>query len=81
MGAQGGTLWAFSKNLEATDTNGPEFVYRDLDMGVYTKGVELDFSRPGKPTDNAFMESFTSSSRQERLNQHWFLGLEYPVRP
>src|SRR5439155_553282 len=34
------------------------------------------FSRPGKPTDNAFIESFNGKFRQECLNQHWFLSLE-----
>jgi putative transposase len=38
--------------------------------------VELDFSRPGKPSDNAFIEAFNSRFRQECLNQHWFLSLE-----
>ena len=38
--------------------------------------MTLDFSRPGKPTDNAFIESFNSRFRQECLNQHWFLSLE-----
>ena len=37
---------------------GSEFVSRDLDLWAYHKGVVLDFSRPGKPTDNAFIESF-----------------------
>ena len=35
----------------------------------------LDFSRPGKPTDNAFIESFNSSFRTECLNASWFLSL------
>ena len=37
---------------------GSEFISRDLDLWAYQRGVELDFSRPGKPTDNAFIESF-----------------------
>src|SRR5207249_3579980 len=37
---------------------GTEFVSRDLDLWAYRRGVTLDFSRPGKPTDNAFIESF-----------------------
>lgn len=41
---------------------GSEFVSRDLDLWAYQKGVVLDFSRPGKPTDNSFIESFTASS-------------------
>ena len=43
---------------------------------AYLDGVELDFSRPGKPTDNAFIESFNGRFRQERLNENWFLYLE-----
>ncbi len=56
--------------------NGPEFVSKDLDLWVYLNGVELDFSRPGKPTDNAFVESFNGKFRAECLNQAWFLSLE-----
>jgi putative transposase len=36
----------------------------------------LNFSRPGKPTDNAFIESFNGKFRSERLNVHWFMGLD-----
>jgi putative transposase len=56
--------------------NGPEFISRDLDLWAYFNGVKLDFSRPGKPTDNAFIESFNSRFRQECLNQNWFLSLD-----
>jgi len=56
--------------------NGPEFVSRELDLWAYTNDVTLDFSRPGKPTDNAFIEAFNARARQECLNQHWFLSLE-----
>jgi len=54
---------------------GTEFVSRDLDLWAYSKGVTLDFSRPGKPTDNAFIEAFNGRFRAECLNQHWFLTL------
>jgi putative transposase len=43
---------------------------------AYAKGVTLDFSRPGKPTDNAFIEAFNGRSRAECLNAHWFLTLD-----
>jgi putative transposase len=56
--------------------NGPEFVSKSLDWWAYFNGVKLDFSRPGKPTDNAYIESFNGKLRQECLNQHWFLNLE-----
>ena len=54
---------------------GSEFVSRDLDLWAYAKGVTLDFSRPGKPTDNAFIEAFNGRLRAECLNAHWFLTL------
>ena len=56
--------------------NGPEFTSKRLDQWAYLNGVELDFSRPGKPTDNAFIESFNGRLRQECLNENWFLSLE-----
>jgi putative transposase len=56
--------------------NGPEFSGKDLDAWAYRRGVKLCFSRPGKPTDNAFVESFNGRFRQECLNTHWFEGLE-----
>ncbi len=55
--------------------NGPEFVSRALDLWAYQHGVVLDFSRPGKPTDNAYVESFNGRFRDECLNAHWFLSL------
>jgi putative transposase len=55
--------------------NGPEFISKELDLWAYSNNVKLDYSRPGKPTDNAFIESFNSRVRQECLNQHWFLNL------
>ena len=56
--------------------NGPEFTGKMLDLWAYFHKVKLDFSRPGKPTDNAFIESFNGRFREECLNQHWFLCLE-----
>ena len=54
---------------------GTELVSRDLDLWAYQRGVTLDFSRPGKPTDNAFIEAFNGRFRAESLNAHWFLSL------
>ena len=59
--------------------NGSEFVSRDMDLWAYQRGVTLDFSRPGKPTDNAYIEAFNSKLRSECLNAHWFMGLEDTV--
>ena len=55
--------------------NGPEFVSKALDRWAYENAVTLDFSRPGRPTDNAFVESFNGRLRDECLNTHWFLSL------
>ena len=55
--------------------NGPEFISRSLDLWAYSNGVKLDFSRPGKPTDNAFIESFNGRLRDECLS-NWFLSLD-----
>lgn len=56
--------------------NGPEFVSKVLDRWADEQGVQLAFSRPGKPTDNAHIEAFNGRLRQECLNQHWFLSLQ-----
>jgi len=56
--------------------NGPEFINRELDLWAYMKGVTLDFSRPGKPTDNAFIESLNGKFRAECLNANWFESLD-----
>ena len=56
--------------------NGSEFISKDLDLWAYQKGVTLDFSRPGTPTDNAYIESFNGSFRAECLNAHWFMSLD-----
>ena len=55
--------------------NGSEFTSQILDLWAYHNGVRIDFSRPGKPTDNAFVESFNGSLRDECLNAHWFASL------
>jgi putative transposase len=59
-----------------TVDNGPEFAGMALDRWAYTKNVKLAFIRPGKPVENAFIESFNGRLRQECLNQHHFLDLE-----
>lgn len=56
--------------------NGPEFICMALDKWAYSKGVSLYFSRPGKPTDNAYIESFNGKLRDEFLNMHWFGSMQ-----
>ena len=55
---------------------GTEFTAAALAQWAYNNRIELDFSRPGKPTDNAFAESFNSSVRKELLNTSWFDTIE-----
>ena len=55
---------------------GPEFISKDLDLWAYMNGVILDFSRPGKTTDNAFAEAFNGKVRAECIDQNWFLSIE-----
>jgi len=51
---------------------GPEFTGRALDQWAYRNGVPLKLIAPGKPTQNAFVESFNGRFRDECLNDHWF---------
>jgi putative transposase len=56
--------------------NGPQFSGRTLDHWAHQQGIKLQFSRPGKPTDNAMIETFNAKVRAECLDQHWFTSLE-----
>jgi len=58
-----------------TVDNGPEFVARALDAWAYARQVQLAFIRPGKPVENAYVESFHDKIRAECLDQHWFTDL------
>jgi len=55
--------------------NGPELTGQALDQWAYSQGVELVFIEPGKPQQNAFIESFNGKFRDECLNEHWFLSV------
>jgi putative transposase len=58
-----------------TVDNGPECRSKAFDAWAHEPGVQLQFSRPGKPVDNTFIEAFNGRLRDECLNQHWFLSL------
>jgi putative transposase len=58
-----------------TVDHGTEFTSKALDEWAYRRGVALDFIRPGKPVENASIESFNGKFRDECLNEHWFLNL------
>jgi putative transposase len=55
--------------------NGSEFTSQIMDLWAYHSQVQIDFSRPGKPTDNAHVESFNGTLRAECLDVHWFATL------
>jgi putative transposase len=55
--------------------NGPELAGKALDQWAYERGVRLRFIEPGKPIQNAFVESFQGRLRDECLNRHWFVSL------
>ena len=59
-----------------TVDHGTEFMSRALEDWAYRRGVQLDFIRPGKPVENAFIESFNGRLRDECLNVHQFTSIE-----
>ncbi len=69
---------AFLRGLPEVITvdNGPEFAIRALDAWAYRNNVKLDFITPGKPVENAYIESFNGKFRDECLNDNWFLSLD-----
>ncbi len=62
--------------LEIVLDNGPEMIGKALDEWAWRNGVRLNFIEPGKPTQNAFIESFNGRFRDECLNENWFLDLD-----
>jgi putative transposase len=61
--------------LEIVLDNGPEMISKALDEWAYRNQVHLNFIEPGKPNQNAFIESFNGRFRDECLNEHWFANL------
>jgi putative transposase len=59
-----------------TVDNGPEFTGRALDEWAHRNGVKLDYIRPGKPVENAYIESFNGRLREECLDENWFTSIE-----
>jgi putative transposase len=56
--------------------NGAEFTSNHFDAWAYLHGIAVDFIRPGKPVENAYIESFNGRLRDECPNSHWFEGLD-----
>ena len=63
-----------------TVDHGPEFEGQVLDAWAYAAGVQLAFIRPGKPNENAYIESFNGKFRDECLNEHWFVSMTHARR-
>lgn len=55
--------------------NGPEFISNALDEWAFNRGVKIQFIAPGKPIENAFIESYNGRMREECLNVHWFMSM------
>jgi putative transposase len=60
-----------------TVDNGPEFAGKVLDEWAYSKHLRLSFIQPGKPQQNAYIESFNGKFRDECLNEHWFVSMRH----
>jgi putative transposase len=73
---------ADERGLPASITvdHGPEFEGQMLDAWAYSRGVRLSFIRPGKPVENAYIESFNGKFRDECLNEHWFVNIAHARR-
>ncbi len=63
--------------ISITVDNGPEFISKALDAWAYAQGLTLRFIEPGKPQQNAYIESFNGKFRDECLNEHWFLSMRH----
>lgn len=57
--------------------NGTEFVSKAMDQWAFRNGVELSFIQPGKPIQNAFIESFNGKLRATCLEENWFMDLQH----
>ena len=62
--------------VSITVDHGTEFTSRALDEWAHRRGITLDFIRPGKPTENGFIEAFNGKLRDECLNAHQFLSID-----
>jgi putative transposase len=61
--------------LRIRSDNGPEFISKAVEQWAYEHGVEWHFIEPGKPIENAYIESFNARFRDECLNENWFITL------
>jgi putative transposase len=64
------------KPITIKTNNGSELISKVMDNWAYERGIELDLSKSGKPTDKAMVESFNGRLRQDCINEHWFISLQ-----
>jgi putative transposase len=57
--------------------HGPEFTGKHFQQWAKQRRIHIQYTRPGKPMDNAYIESFNGKLRDECLNEHWFLNLKH----
>jgi putative transposase len=67
---------SYGQPLVVTSDNGTEFTSNVFDQWAYRRGIELYFITPGRPVENAIIESFNGKLRGECLNMHWFESLD-----
>jgi len=70
-----GEILGQGQSEETGQVNGTEFTSKALDDWAYRRGVKLDYTRPGKPTDNGLIESFNGRLRDEFLNVNEFITM------
>ena len=73
-------IWSYGQPNVITSDNGTEFTSNHFDRWAYKRGIGLDFITPGRPVENAFIESFNGKFRDECLNMHWFESLDQARR-
>jgi putative transposase len=69
-------IWRTGRPVSITCDHGSEFTSKALEAWAYARGAQLDFTRPGKPTDNGHIESFNGRLRDECLNVQQCLSLD-----
>lgn len=68
-----GLLYGYSERIR-TD-NGPEFTLAVFHQWAEIRHIVIEHTRPGKPSETAFIESFNGKLRDECLNEHWFVNI------
>ncbi len=68
-------LYGYPRSIRVD--HGPEFTGKHFQQWAIQKKIDIRYTRPGKPLDNDYIESFNGKLRDECLNEHWFLNLKH----